>query len=104
MLGGGAFGAAVDNASFSGGANTVVVGRHDLREAGWALTLTVTTSDDTKCVELTGAHTAPGCVGAKTNWTFNLTAGAGNGLQTVTAEANKNFNQARTSARARTTR
>ena len=94
MLGGGAFGAAVDNASFSGGANTVLVGGTIYAKQGGQLTLTVTTSDDTKCVELTGAHAAvQGASAAKTNWTFNLTAGAGNGLQTVTAEANKNFNQ-----------
>jgi hypothetical protein len=93
-LGGGAFGAAVDSASFSGAANTVEVGGTLYAKQGGQLTLTVTTSDDTKCVELTGAHSAvQGASAAKTSWTFNLTAGSSNGLQTVTAEANKNFNQ-----------
>ena len=60
MLGGGAFGASVTSASFSGGANTVVVGAPGTLYAkqGATVTLTVATSSDTKCVELTGAHTA----------------------------------------------
>ena len=94
IVGGGALGADVTTASFSGGANTALVGGTLYAKQGAQVALTLTTSSDTQCVELTGAHTAlQGTPSGKTSWTFNLTAGAGNGLQTVTATANKNFNE-----------
>jgi hypothetical protein len=90
----GALGASVTSASFSGGAGTVPVGGTLYAKQGGALTLTVNTSDDVECVELTGAHTGrqtspPG----KTAWSFSLTAGAGDGVKAVTVTASKNFNQ-----------
>jgi hypothetical protein len=93
VIGGGAFGASVTSASFSGGANTAVVGGTLYAKQGAQVTLTVATSSDTQCVEVTGAHTAlQGAASGKSNWTFSFTAGQGNGVQTVTVTANKNFN------------
>src|SRR5687768_14032135 len=58
---------------------------------GTALTLTVTTSSDTKCVELsTGAK--QGQATAKTSWVFPITAGSGDGVQSVTATAYPTYN------------
>src|SRR5262245_34266600 len=47
---------------------------------GTALVLTVTTSNDVKCVKVTGDHTAQ-TNGTGTTWTFNFTAGTGNGIR-----------------------
>ena len=51
---GGAVGSTVSSASFTGGAGTVSVGGTLYAKQGGALTLTVTTSADTKCVDITG--------------------------------------------------
>jgi hypothetical protein len=83
----------VSSASFSGGAGTVSVSGTLYAKVGGALTLTVNTSSDTKCVEVTGAQTARQTSStAKSSWTFNFAAGSGDGLQTVTAAASPNFN------------
>jgi hypothetical protein len=88
-----AFGSTVSAATFSGGSGTVSVGGTLYAKNGGALTLTVTTSNDTKCVDVTGAHAAHQTSStAKTSWTFSFTAGVGNGVQTVTASASPNFN------------
>ena len=93
IVGGGAFASTVSSAAFSGGSGTVSVGGTLYAKSGGALTLTVTTSNDTKCVELTGAHTARQTSStAKSSWTFALSAGSGDGVQTVTAAASPNFN------------
>jgi hypothetical protein len=94
VIASGALGASVTSASFTGGAGTVPVGGTLYAKQGGALTLTVNTSDDVECVELTGAHTGrqtspPG----KTAWSFTFTAGAGEGVNTVTVTASKNFNE-----------
>ncbi|TFD47356.1 hypothetical protein E3T33_02520 [Cryobacterium sp. TMT1-2-1] len=88
-----AFASTANSAVFSGGTGTVSVGGVLYARQGGALTLTVTTSSDTKCVEVVGAFAA-GDVSAtgKTSWTFTTTAGAGNGSQTVTAAASPNVN------------
>ena len=58
---------------------------------GTALVLTVATSSDINCVEVTGAHTATQTSNTgQSSWTFNFTAAAGNGTKTVTATAWKN--------------
>jgi hypothetical protein len=94
VLGGNALGSTVSSAAFTGGAGTVSVSGTLYVKSGGALTLTVTTSSDTKCVQITGAHTARQTSStAKSSWTFNFTAGAGDGTQTVTAAASPNFNQ-----------
>ena len=55
--------------------------------------LSVTTSDDTKCVQLTGAYTVRDTsLTPKSTWLFNLTAAAGDGSRTITATAYPNFN------------
>ncbi|HET9655133.1 MAG TPA: PxKF domain-containing protein [Kineosporiaceae bacterium] len=81
------------SAAFSGGAGTVSVGGTLYAKNGGALTLTVTTSSDTECVDVTGAfaghQTSPT---AKSSWTFSFTAGTGDGVQTVTAAASPKFN------------
>ena len=84
----------VSSAVFTGGAGTVSVGGTLYAKQGAALTLTVVTSNDTKCVAVTGAATlAPQTSStAKTNWTFTTTAPAGNGAQAFTVAASPNFN------------
>jgi len=60
---------------------------------GGALTLTVATSSDTKCVEVSGAHAAKlTSSAAKSSWTFPFTAETGDGVKTVSAVAFPNFN------------
>ena len=87
-----AYAATVNSAVFSGGAGTVGGPSNTstlYAKQGGVLTLTVTTSNDTKCVEVTGDHTARQN-GNLSTWIFSFTAGAGNGLKTVTATAFKN--------------
>jgi hypothetical protein len=93
IVGSGAFASTVSSAAFSGGSGTVSAGGILYAKSGGALTLTVNTSNDTKCVEVTGAHTARLTSStAKSSWTFTFTAGSGEGVQTVTAAASPNFN------------
>lgn len=84
-----AFAASVSGMSFTAG--VVVVNGARYAKSGTDLTLSVATSSDTQCVELTGAHLATQSGAASTTWTFPLTANAGNGVQTVTATAYKGF-------------
>jgi hypothetical protein len=81
------------SAVFTGGAGTVSNGGILYAKNTGALTLAVTTSADTKCVQVTGAHAAKQTsTNAKSSWTFTFTAGAGDGVQTVTAAASPSFN------------
>jgi fibronectin type 3 domain-containing protein len=83
----------VTSASFSGGAGTVTVAGTLYAKNGGALTFTVATSSDTKCVELTGAYSGRQTSStARSSWTFPLVAGAGDGVRTVTAAASPGFN------------
>ena len=83
----------VSSAAFTGGSGTVSVGGTLYAKNGGALILTVTTSSDTKCVDVTGAFTAhQTSSSAKSSWTFTSTAGAGDGVQTVTATASPSVN------------
>jgi hypothetical protein len=85
--------ASVTSASFSGGTGTASVDGTLYARNGAALTLTVATSSDTRCVEVTGAYTARQTSStAKSSWSFPLTAGTGDGVQGVTAAASPNFN------------
>ncbi|MDP9374542.1 MAG: PxKF domain-containing protein [Chloroflexota bacterium] len=82
--------ATVTSATLSGGAGTVRVGDTLYAKSGASLTLTLVTSGDTQCVELTGAHTATQSSNkGQANWTFPLTANTVSGVQTVTATAYK---------------
>ena len=57
---------------------------------GTALVLTVTTSNDVKCVRVSGDHSATQTNAASASvWTFNLTAGSGDGTKNVTVTAFK---------------
>src|SRR5690349_18108115 len=89
-----ALASSVTSAVFSGGAGTVSVGGTLYAKQGAALTLTVVTSSDTKCVDVTGAATLPRQTSstAKSSWTFTTTAPAGNGAQAFTVAASPNFN------------
>lgn len=80
--------ATVSSAAFSGGAGTVNVGGALYAKQGAQLTLTVTTSSDTQCVDVAGAFTAHDeSATAKSTWTFTTTAPAGDGVKAVTAAA-----------------
>ena len=66
-----AYGASVTAASFTGGAGTVTVGNTVYAKQGGQLTLTVTTSSDTQCVEVTGAFTGhQQSDSAKSSWSL----------------------------------
>jgi hypothetical protein len=83
----------VTTATFTGGAGTVSSGGTLYAKQGGALTLTVVTSSDTQCVAVSGAFIDQQTSSSpKANWTFTTTAGAGDGLQTVTAAASPNVN------------
>ncbi|WP_299444950.1 OmpL47-type beta-barrel domain-containing protein [uncultured Phycicoccus sp.] len=84
----------VTSASFSGGAGTVNVGGTLYAKQGAVLTLTVGTSNDTQCVEVTGAANLPtqSSPTAKTTWTFTLTAPAGDGTRAFTVTASRDVN------------
>jgi hypothetical protein len=93
ILASGASGTAVTGAAFTGGAGTVTGAGTLYAKQGGALTLTVTTDSEVRCVEITGAHSAQQTsTGARSTWTFAFTAGAGEGVRTVTATAFKNVN------------
>jgi hypothetical protein len=80
-------------AAFSGSAGTASVGGTLFARQGAALTLTVTTDADTRCVEVSGAFAdrQNGPAG-KTTWSFTTTAVGGDGSSTVTVLARPGFN------------
>ncbi|RNE66733.1 OmpL47-type beta-barrel domain-containing protein [Cryobacterium tepidiphilum] len=89
-----ALAADVTGTSFSGGAGTVSVAGTLYAKNGAAVTLTVTTSSDTKCVDVSGAFAGhQTSATAKSVWTFTTTAGTGDGAQGITALAAASFNK-----------
>jgi hypothetical protein len=92
VVGSSAFGSTVSSASFTAGG--VVVGPTRYAKENQSLTLTVNTSSDTQCVDISGAFTGHQQASTpKSTWTFTgLTAPAGDGVQGVTAAASPNFN------------
>ena len=89
-----AFASSVSSAVFTGGTGSALVGGTLYARQGTALTLTVDTSSDTKCVEVAGTAlniTSTSLTG-KTRWTFATVAGAGEGAQAATAAASPNVN------------
>jgi hypothetical protein len=89
-----ALAAEVNSAVFTGGSGTVTSGGTLYAKAGARVTLTVNTSSDTKCVDVTGAFTGHLTSDtAKSSWTFTTTAGTGEGAQTITALAAPQFNK-----------
>lgn len=80
----------VTGAVFTGGAGTVSVGGTLYAKSGASVTLTVNTSSDTKCVDVTGAFSGHRQDNqTHSQWTFGpFTAPTtGDGVQTVTATA-----------------
>jgi len=93
-----AYAAGGTSAVFSGGEGAFKATNGTLyAKQGAALTLTVATSNDTKCVAVTGDATLPRQTSsvAKSNWTFTTTAPAGDGVQnfTIATSPNANSNQ-----------
>jgi hypothetical protein len=85
--------AGITSTAFSG-TNGVVTSNGSLyARQGALLTLTVTTSSDTQCVDVSGAFTdhAQSSTG-KTLWTFTTTAPVGDGVKAVTVAVTSNFN------------
>lgn len=81
----------ITTAGFEGGKGTFSSGGTLYAKNGGALTLKLTTSSDTKCVTVTGAHTATATADkAKTAWSFTFSAGLGDGTQTVSVTAYDN--------------
>jgi hypothetical protein len=93
-----AFAASISSAVFNGGTGTALVNGTFFAKSGAALTLTVNTGNNARCVQLSGAHqaiqTSPT---AKTVWTFNLQAAAGGGVQTVNISPTRPDGTGRTS-------
>lgn len=92
-----AFASSIDTTAPGGGVvfsgtGTVSVNGTVYARSGMALTLRVATSSDTECVDVAGAFTGHQQGAAKSTWTFSTTAGAGGGVQAVTATASKSFN------------
>ncbi len=89
----GAAASTVASATFSGGTGTATTGGVLYAKAGASLTLTVVTSSDTKCVQVSGAFASKQTSAtAKSSWSFVTTAPAGEGTQAVTVAASPNFN------------
>ncbi len=86
-----AFALSISSATFSGGSGTVSVGGSLFAKTGANLTLNVTTSNDTKCVTVTGMGRQTSAT-AKTSWTFTTTATAVEGANVVMVAASPNFN------------
>src|SRR4051812_3959502 len=84
-----AFASSVTSVTLTGGAGTATVGGTLYARSGQSLTLAVTTSSDTKCVDVTGFASPlhQTSTNGKSSWTFSLTAGTGDGGQTLTAAA-----------------
>lgn len=87
-----AFASSVSSAVFTGSTGSALVNGTLYARQGTALTLTVDTSSDTKCVEVAGTalnitSTSPT---GKSRWTFATVAGAGEGAQAATAAASPN--------------
>lgn len=89
-----AYAASVTSASLAGGAGTATVGGVLYAKSGGALTLTVNTSSDTRCITIvqgtwTGQRTSDT---ARTSWTFTSPADSGNGVRVIDVSASPNFN------------
>ena len=89
----GAQASTVGTAAFTGSTGTATVGGTLYARSGAALTLTVTTSTDTKCVDVAGAFTGhQTSATARSSWTFATLAGSGDGARAVTVSASPSFN------------
>jgi hypothetical protein len=82
------------SAAFSGGAGTVSVGETLYAKSGGVLTLTVSTSNDTRCISVVPATLAGQRTSAtaRTSWTFTGAADSGDGVRAFAINASTNFN------------
>ena len=81
------------SAAFSGGTGTATVAGTLFAKSGQALTLTVSTSSNAQCVDVSGAFTGHQSNSTgKTSWTFGFTAGGGDGTRVVTVNASPGVN------------
>lgn len=88
-----AFALSVTSAVFSGGTGTAIVGGVVYAKGGTSLTLTVTTSNDTRCVKVSGAFDAIlTSADARTSWVFPTSAASAEGVQAVTVAASAAHN------------
>ncbi|HYI33427.1 MAG TPA: hypothetical protein VEX88_08205, partial [Glaciibacter sp.] len=88
-----AFASSISAATFSGGAGTASVAGTLYAKSGATVTLTVSTSSDTKCVVVGGSMSSTQTSAtAKSSWTFTTTASGTDGARAVTAVASTNFN------------
>jgi hypothetical protein len=100
----GASGPSPVTASFSGDSGTFPVGATLYAKQNGALTLTVNTPSNTRCVDVSGPHTAHQTSNtAKDTWTFTFTAGAGDGIQTVSVQSSSNSNATKCNGQAQDT-
>ncbi len=88
-----AFALSVTSAVFSGGTGTALVGGVSYAKGGTSLTLTVSTSSDTRCVKVSGAFDAVlTSSAARTSWVFTTSAASAEGLHAVTVAASAAHN------------
>jgi hypothetical protein len=84
--------AAVNSAVFTGGTGTVTAGGTLYAKQGGALTLTVTTDTQARCVDVGGFATTQTSTGSKTSWVFTGTAPTGDGLKSYSVTVGENSN------------
>ena len=92
-----AYATSVSSAVFTGSGSGTVGGTLYARQGG-ALTLTVTTDSDARCVDVGGFAAIQSTSGVKTSWTFTGAAPAGNGLVSYTVTAGEKLNNGNTCA------
>jgi hypothetical protein len=84
--------ATVTSTAWSGTNNTAVVGDVLYAKSGGRVTLTVKTTSDTRCVQITGAHTGRQTAsGPTSSWSFTFVAGTAEGVRALTVAASPSF-------------
>src|SRR4051812_7375262 len=84
--------ATVLGTSWSGTNNTAMVGNVLYAKTGGRVTLNVQTSPDTRCVQMSGAHTGrQTATGPTSSWNFTVVAGTGEGVRSLTLTASPSF-------------
>src|SRR5918994_4010276 len=84
--------ATVTSASFSGTNNTAFVGDVLYVKSSGRVTMTVHTTSDTRCLQISGAHSGRQTATAPTTtWNLTFVAGSGEGVRSVTATASPSF-------------
>jgi hypothetical protein len=84
--------ATVLSTAWAGTNNTAMVGDVLYAKSGGRVTLTVQTTPDTRCVQMTGAHTGrQTATGPTSTWSFTVVAGTGEGARGLTLTASPSF-------------